>query len=775
MTVQQEIIPKYAHTSGQTRLAYTPDGRFLLTVGTNRLVRRFTVDSADEPATVEHHEGDILGITASDKHYATCSEDGTAALFDVGSNELVGLLSRQALPLREATFSRDGEWVALAGDDTAVRLINAAEPTRTRVLRGHRQGVKHVSFHPTDTLVTTSSTDGAVRVYNVAAEPPELVRTLDGVTAATEPADETCTRAVWHPDGRAFAVQTKSRDVLVIARAGWTTEGAFTSGHTAAITDLAWSPNGAYLATAGADGRIVLWATRTQQAVATHEFRNVVCVGWHPAANTLAFTTNQGQLYVLDGFVPAAAAAATPAHGKITYPAPIKDDEDYAAAAEYTKAARARAHAGARARPASDDESDGGWIEDDDGAGYARAAKRQAAEDERAAKRQAVAPPRPAAFQPGSTPWQNGRRYLALNTVGYVWAVDQDTHHTVTVSFFDRGANREYHFTDHFLYDKACLGEDAALFANGGPDGSSQLFFRHHASLAGSWDTAFDGETVEAIALAETAVVACTSRGYVRVLDRAGTPLRVWRQAASPVVCLAAAGDVLLSVRAPPAGGLTYSLDNVASDATLQRDQVLDVAPGSRVESVLFSAEGDPYMLDSDGVLLVLVHWQQPGQARWVPVLDTRTVGQAGDHFWPLGVAGERFSCIVLRNGERQPYIPLPVAAEIELAVPVHGSARARGDASGDAADRRRLEAAHVSGAVALALAGPDPARELALDKTLLQLFQLACRAGRDAGALGLARLVRTPAALAAASKIALRYDLSALAAKVQLVHEARM
>lgn len=35
--------------------------------------------------------------------------------------------------------------------------------------------------------------------------------------------------------------------------------------------------------------------------------------------------------------------------------------------------------------------------------------------------------------------------------------MDQDTHNTVTVEFYDREFHRDFHFTDPYLYDKACL------------------------------------------------------------------------------------------------------------------------------------------------------------------------------------------------------------------------------------------------------------------------------------------------------------------------------
>ena len=52
-----------------------------------------------------------------------------------------------------------------------------------------------------------------------------------------------------------------------------------------------------------------------------------------------------------------------------------------------------------------------------------------------------------------------------LNLTGFVWTVDQDTHHTVTVEFYDREFHRDFHFTDPYLYDKACLSMLCSRFS----------------------------------------------------------------------------------------------------------------------------------------------------------------------------------------------------------------------------------------------------------------------------------------------------------------------
>ena len=79
---------------------------------------------------------------------------------------------------------------------------------------------------------------------------------------------ESSSRAVWHPDGRAFAAPTATRDIQVISSGDGERQRAFSGGHLGDVTALAWSPNGALLITAGLDRNILVWDTKTQKILA---------------------------------------------------------------------------------------------------------------------------------------------------------------------------------------------------------------------------------------------------------------------------------------------------------------------------------------------------------------------------------------------------------------------------------------------------------------------------------------------------------------------------
>ncbi|KAI9658072.1 MAG: hypothetical protein M1821_002732 [Bathelium mastoideum] len=830
MASDQRLRGRPAHTPGPTFLSYTPNGRKLITAGLNDAIRVFQSGSDAEPTNIDDCQESNTAIVATNDFFITGSEDGTVCKYSLQSNSLDQILVRCTLPVRDLALSPDGNWVAVASEELVVKVVNTSDMTRVLYLRDQTKPVKHVSFDPSGTLLSVTSHDGQIYVYSLSSEQPELTKKLDGLTNSLEPDAESSSRAIWHPDGRAFAIPTPTRDMQVVSKGDWERQRVFRSGHRGDITASAWSPNGALLVTAGSDRSLTLWDTKTQSIIKRYEDcrATVLDVAWHPIDNVVSYTNNDGELYIHPDFVPSEQASQLE---KMLQPAPFIHDP----LSEISGNTRKPIVNGAQksvpiGRPrrgsvdslddilGPDEMTDGGFIEDDDGAGYAEQVngfgKRTNAHlgDLQApnGKRQAgysnwqpqVHPP----FQPGSTPWRGNRKYLCLNLTGFVWTVDQDNHNTVTVEFYDREYHRDFHFTDPFLYDKACLNDNGTLFSC--PSSSrnpAMLFYRPHETWTSrtEWRTELPkGEEVVAISLSDSYVVATTSANYVRVYTLFGTPIRVHRQKSTPAVTCASWRDYVLTVGNGPvrSDGVTqllYTIENVKRDEAFQCEDVVALSEDSELRSVFFSDTGDPCIYDSEGVLLVLLHWRTTGQARWVPLLDTRQMerladGKREETYWPVAVAQEKFHCIILKGGDRYPYFPRPLLTEFDFQVPLTTKPESEDDDGADK-EKRALEESFVRNSVMLGLLEDVVSatnasysqrselgkRQVEVDKLLLQLLAAECREGEERGmkALEIVGLLRDKSGkmLEAASKIATRFDRDVLGDKIREMAERRL
>lgn len=598
----------------------------------------------------------------------------------MSTNTFTQFLVRTTLPARDVAFSPDGNWIAVASDETTVKVVSLEDNRKIVSLRAQSNSTKHVSFHPSGSYLAVSGTDGAVYVYSLSSEEPTLVKKVDGVIRALSGESEVSSKVAWHPDGRAFLAPTATRDLVLVDRTDWAPGRVFTGGHNGDITDFAWSPNGAFLASAGTDGKLVIWDSKTQTVVAKYDYKNIVALAWHPRENTLSFTTNQGQLYTLPTVVPQDQAWLLELS---TRTAPLKDTatsvvENRADPRRGRSPTLQEILGGDKDEEDEDDEDDYGgdgddFVVDDDRAGYVetnvngkRGNTHLPPSNPTVTKRRAFdvwSPETHTSFQPGSTPWRGKRRYLCLNLVGFIWTVDQDTHHTVTVEFYDRDAYRDFHFTDPFLYDQASLTEHGTLLACPSRDQNpAMIYYRPHESWTtrADWRTALPpGENPVCVALSHAYIVVCTDAGYIRVFTLFGIALRVYRQKHTPVVACASWRDYVFVVGNGPVGAngraqLTYSVENVKRDESFQSGDTVALTADATLKSVLFSDGGDPCVYDSDGVLLVCLHWRQPGQAKWVPLLDTKRMerlasGKKEESYWPVAVAQDKFHCIILK------------------------------------------------------------------------------------------------------------------------------
>lgn len=722
------------------------------------------------------------------------------------------------------SISPDGVWVAVASEDQVVKVVNLEDTKRVLFLREQSNSNKHVSWHPSGNYISVSCTDGVIYVYSLTSEEPELIKKLDGVIKKTEADSDVSVKVAWCPDGRGFAAPMPTRDIAVVDRESWVHQRSFTGTHAGEITDLVWSPNGAFLLSAGMDGKIVVWECIDLSVVASYNYKNVCSLVWHPSENTISFATNEGRIYTLPGVVPSDLAGRLKLS---TRPAPFINDRAAAAetATEILRTGQRRpgGSGGGNERrqspgllnellgPESEPEEGEDWIVDDDGAGYTEEGcglgKRRLGEiTVPDAKRRAFStsvigwsPSIHESFQPSATPWRGKRRYLCLNMVGFIWTVDQDTHNTITIEFHDRESYRDIHFTDQLLHDKACLSEHGALFscqANGN-NHPAMLYYRPHETWTNrsDWRTALPpGEDVSCIALSENYIVACTTAGYVRVYTLFGVPVRLYRHKNAPIVTCTSHRDYVLIVGNGAVGvdgkpQLIYSLENIKRDETLQNNDVVALPPGGELRSTFFSDNGDPVIYDSDGVLLVLSHWRDPSQTQWTPLLDTRTLdrlagGGKEESYWPVAVAQDKFHCIILKGGEKYPYFPRPLFSEFDFKIPL-GIAKPPSTTNAEISPSPDgLEENFVRHSVLLSLQEDSAAAmtdlgaeehlnitncENNVDRALLQLLMLACKDDdQGAKALEICGLFRQRRTLDMAIKVAIKYGRGVLVDKIE-------
>jgi dipeptidyl aminopeptidase/acylaminoacyl peptidase len=261
------------HAEPVTAAAFSPDGLTLATacgVFDRKLerwgageIRLWDFPARSERTCWQGHRRLITGLAfaAGGKTLVSSGEDRVALLWDVASGQEspAATLKGHAGPVTAVAASPDGKLIATAGNDRTVRLWDAATGEERRTLRGHGGPVPCLAFSP----------DGKTLAAGGGVFDPEIQRWTSGeaklwdVATGTERltlkrhADAILALA-FAPDGQTLV--TGGGDTLVkLWDTGSGAERAALLGHTSRVNAVAFSPDGKTLASAGDDRTVKLW------------------------------------------------------------------------------------------------------------------------------------------------------------------------------------------------------------------------------------------------------------------------------------------------------------------------------------------------------------------------------------------------------------------------------------------------------------------------------------------------------------------------------------
>jgi WD40 repeat protein len=258
---------------------FSPDGRLMAAVGSDRAVRVWDAGTGQERYVLRPQTSHVVNVTfsADSARLATASGDGVIRIFDMATGQEMISCSGHKGRLISVAFSPDGSLLASGGDDKTIKIWDARQGGEKRALEGFQARVNVVRFSPDGKQLAAAGEDLLIKLWDTTTW--KEVRRFHGHKSVV------CHLA-FSPDGKQLvSAAGHGRDTVyfqsgegMVSAGGYYRNTVYTQagevkvwdvasgrelftlrGHPMGAIGAAFGPDGRRVASASRDGTVKVW------------------------------------------------------------------------------------------------------------------------------------------------------------------------------------------------------------------------------------------------------------------------------------------------------------------------------------------------------------------------------------------------------------------------------------------------------------------------------------------------------------------------------------
>ena len=274
------------HVGGVTAVALRPDGQEVAAGGEDGAIKLWPLTTADEHRSVSGAKEPLwtTAISPDGSRFATAGADRIIRIYESANGKIVKELTGHKGAVTALVFLGNDR-LASAGGDKLIKIWDIATG-KAKDLTGHDSAVLAVAADPAGKLLVSGSVDKTVRGWDAESGKPRW--TWDAKSAVCSLAVDASAKrvAVGTADGR-LSLLNALPDAGKLAHSG--------PAHLAGVAAVAFNPDGSRIATCGGDGIVRVWTAPNDDSAPVPQTK------FEPVASTLAATPVSAVAFSADG------------------------------------------------------------------------------------------------------------------------------------------------------------------------------------------------------------------------------------------------------------------------------------------------------------------------------------------------------------------------------------------------------------------------------------------------------------------------------------------
>ncbi|MBE3560422.1 MAG: WD40 repeat domain-containing protein, partial [Ktedonobacteraceae bacterium] len=305
---QPKALVFKGHLAPVNALAWSPDGKRIASASDDRFVQIFEAGSGKRLVIYSGHSEEVSAVAWSPngKFIASGGQDGTVQIWDASNGNKIFTYQGHKDRVNSVAWSNNSLLLASGSEDKTVQVWSAIGGKLVFIFKGHTAGVLCVGWQPDkiNSSIASGSWDGTLRDWATVQHGNHFDAGEQIFNYGGHGKNEVYALA-WSPDGNFIASAGADQVVQISNGLDGTPRKPFFEAHLSKqhvnpVRSLAWSPNGSLIASGDTDAAVLVWQVAGRKTTFTYRGHKgaVNALAWSPDGKTIASASADNTVHV---------------------------------------------------------------------------------------------------------------------------------------------------------------------------------------------------------------------------------------------------------------------------------------------------------------------------------------------------------------------------------------------------------------------------------------------------------------------------------------------